>query len=430
MRQQRVLVVGAGASGSILAFWLAKYDFQVTVIERSRAEQKAGQGIEIEEPALSVVKKMGILDTLKARKTGEMGSDIVDESSRLYARFDVGSPSPTGELEIMRGDLTEILYKAADESNNVTYHFETTIQSLRQSADKVYVDLRNSHDKSTKSEEFDFVVGADGVNSKTRRLIMGADDELDCRKKVGAFIAWFSIPKQDQDWPNSRVCSFSNRRVVWIRPIGKDSETVSVYLIHLAKDVPAIRAANKAHDRQKQKEGFAELYGGLGWEVPRVLEEMMKAENFYGEELEQIKLPKWSSGRVALLGDSAWAPTPFTGQGNQLAIIGGWVLAQEMAKTRTPAAFENYETRLRKYVEECQEIPLGGYAPYLFCPSSNLGIWFLRGCFMALSGTVRFFTWANLGRFLPEKKEVAAGFDMQMESDGENEKIAANGKAS
>ena len=429
MPQERVLVVGAGASGSILAFWLAKHDFQVTVIERSRAEQKAGQGIEIEEPALAVVRKMGVLDTLKERRTGEQGFDMVDESSRLYARFNVGSSSPTGELEIMRGDLTDVLYKAADESKNVTYRFETTIQSLRQTEDKVYVDLQNRHDNTTQSEEFDFVVGADGANSKTRRLIMGADDDLDCRKKVGAFVAWFSIPTQDQDWPNSRACAFPNRRIVWIRPIGKDSKTVSVYFIHLAKDAPKIRAANKAHNRQNQKEGFAELYGDCGWETPRAIEEMMKAENFYGEELEQIKLPKWSSGRVALLGDSAWAPTPFTGQGNQLAIIGGWVLAQEMAKTRTPAAFENYETRLRKYVEECQAIPLWGYAPYLICPETTLGIWFLRACFVALSGTVRLFSWLNIGRFMPEgKAEVALGFDMQMEPDGVNEKVAANGK--
>jgi len=70
---ERILICGAGVAGSILAFWLAKHDFQVVVVERSKTEQKAGQGIEIEEPALKIVKAMGILDELNEKKTGEMG---------------------------------------------------------------------------------------------------------------------------------------------------------------------------------------------------------------------------------------------------------------------------------------------------------------------------------------------------------------------
>lgn len=128
----------------------------------------------------------------------------------------------------------------------------------------------------------------------------------------------------------------------------------------------------------KQKEAFAELYSGLGWESPRVMKHMMNSENFYSDELVQVKLPKWHRDRVVLLGDAAWAPTPFTGEGNQLAIIGAWVLAQEMARSRTTAAFEAYEDRLRSYVEEAQQIPLGGYAPYLCVPQSNWGIWLFR----------------------------------------------------
>ena len=401
MPSERILVCGAGVAGSVLAFWLAKYDFQVVVVERSKAEQKAGQGIEIEEPALTVVKSMGILDKLNEKRTSEMGFDLVDQRSRSYGVFELGGFSPTGDLELMRGDLTEILYKAADESANVTYQFETTIQSLRQTEDKVIVDLQNRHNKSIKVEEFDMVVGADGVKSRTRELVMGSPEKLQCLKSVGAFVAYFSIPKEHQDLPYSRLCHFQNRRILWMRPMGKDSEMTSVYLIHCRDDVPALRRAVAAGDRQKQKEGFAELYSGLGWETPRVMEQMMKADNFYCDQLAQVKLEKWSQHRVGLVGDAAWAPTPFTGEGNQLAIIGAWVLAQELSRNRNPVAFERYEQRLRSYVESAQNIPLGGYAIYIFNPQTPWGIWLFRAIYRLFFWTVRFFSWMNLPRMLP-----------------------------
>ncbi|KAI4133274.1 MAG: hypothetical protein LQ338_000332 [Usnochroma carphineum] len=186
--------------------------FSVVVIERSKAEQKAGQGIEIEKPALKVVKLMGILDKLNERKTGEKGFDLVDQQSRSYGIFEVASTiSLTGALEIMGGGLTEVLYKSADESASVTFRFETTIQSLRQTQDKVIVDLENKNNKTIKVEEFDLVVGADGVKSRTRQLAMGSPEKLNCFKSVGAFVAYFSIPK-DQDWPYSRLCHFTDRQ--------------------------------------------------------------------------------------------------------------------------------------------------------------------------------------------------------------------------
>ncbi|MCJ1477809.1 hypothetical protein MMC13_006482 [Lambiella insularis] len=414
MPSERVLICGAGVAGSIVAFWLAKYDFQVVVVERSKAEQKAGQGIEIEEPALQVVKAMGILDELNERRTGERGFNFVDQHSRSCGLFEIGGTvSLTGALEIMRGDLTEILYKAADKFANVTFQFETTIQSLRQTQDKVIVDLENKNTKTTRVEEFDMVVGADGVKSRTRQLAMGSPEKLNCFKSVGAFVAYFSIPKEDQDWPYARLCHFPNRRILWTRPIRKESKMTSVYLIHCCDDVPTLRQANAAGDRLRQKEGFAELYSGLGWETPRVIEQMMRAENFYSDELVQVKLQKWSEHRVVLIGDAAWAPTPFTGQGNQLAIVGAWVLAQELSRNRSPLAFEMYEKRLRSYVESSQNIPLRGYAPYIFNPQTAWGIWVFRKIVRLASWIIRFFTWMNLAGMLPE--EHRDDFDLEIE---------------
>ncbi|MCJ1398204.1 hypothetical protein MMC11_001401 [Xylographa trunciseda] len=416
MPSERILICGAGVAGSILAYWLGKHDFQVVVVERSKADQKAGQGIEIEEPALKVVKEMGILDKLNEKKTGEMGFDLVDAQARSYGILEVGGISPTGALELMRGDLVEILYQAAVELANVTYRFETTIHSLRQTQDKAIVDLENRTDKSITTEEFDMVVGADGVRSRTRQLVMGSPEKLNCYKPVGAYNAYFSIPKEDRDWPYSRLCHFPGRRVLWMRPVGKESKTTSVYLIHTHDDVPKLREANAAGDRLKQKEAFAELYSGLGWEVPRVIEQMMKAKNFYSDELVQVKLQKWSQNRVVLVGDAAWAPTPFTGEGNHLAVIGAWVLAQELSRNRNPVAFEMYEKRLRQYVENAQSIPLGGHAPHLFVPQTSWGIWVFRTIFRLVSMMIRFVSWTKLAKASEDKAHP--DFDLEIEEAG------------
>lgn len=421
MPAEKVLICGAGVAGSILAFWLAKHDFQVVVVERSKAEQKAGQGLEIEEPALTVVRQMGILDKLKERRTGEMGFNLVDERSHSCALLEVGSSSPTGELELMRGDLTAILYNAANDMPNVTYYFETTVQGLRQTEDKVIVDLGTRNKTSIQPLEFDFVVGADGVKSRTRQLVMGPPQELDCLKPVGAFVAYFSIPKEEQDWPYSRLCHFPDRRVVWTRPTGENAETTSVALIYVNADVPSLRIANDTGDRRQQKEALAHLYHGLGWETPRVIDQMMKTDNFYSDTLMQVKLKKWSQHRVVLVGDAAWAPTPFTGQGNQLAIIGAWVLAQELSRDRSPTAFGMYEKRLRSYVEQCQNIPLGGYAPYIFCPKTFWGIWLLRIIFGFAAWLGRTLSRTGLSKYLPDlhgehQRRQEEEFDLQVES--------------
>jgi 2-polyprenyl-6-methoxyphenol hydroxylase-like FAD-dependent oxidoreductase len=386
--QQRVLIIGAGAAGSVLAYWLSRASapYSITVVERSSTDQRLGQGIEIEQPALRVVEAMGILEELEGKRTGEKGFMLVDGDGKECARFDAGRGiSPTGDLEIMRGDLTDVLYRAAvrEGRGRVRYVFETTILGLEVGGGEcVVAEFRGRGEGGDVwREEFDFVVGADGFNSRTRKLVMPEEEEGGkCFRRVGAYAAWFSIPKMPQDWPYSKACQYPGRRIIWTRPVSEEDERTSVYLIHLADDVPAIREANAAGDRVKQKEAFAALYdhGGLGWESKRVVEQMMKSENFYSDDMTQVRLSKWSKGRVALVGDAAWAPTAFTGQGNQLAIIGAWVLAQEMTRDRSVHAFENYERRLRGYVTECQHISLGGRGPYLFAPQTTWGIWVSR----------------------------------------------------
>lgn len=333
---------------------------------------------------------------------------------------------------MMRGDMCEIMCKAADASPNVSYRFETTIQSIAQTPSDVTVSLKNRATNATTSETFDFVIGADGSNSRTRDFTMGSPEALDCFKPVGAYVAYFSIPKEARDGPLSRACQFPDRKILWIRPTNDDSDVSSVYIMHIRSGIPYMDEAIASHDRTKQKLAFAKNLEGLGWEAPRCTEAMMKTDNFYADNLQQVKLPTWSKDRVVLCGDSAWAPTPFTGQGNQLAIIGAYVLAQEMSRNRSTVAFGMYEKRLRAYVENAQSIPLNGYAPKLMCPETAWGIKFFQMFFATLAWIVPKLMWTGplLEKVWPESwKGWEALFDLEMtEAEEETARQATLGK--
>lgn len=404
----RVLIVGAGVAGATLATLLSPHATSILIIDRSSSQLTAGQGIDIEGPALEVVKVMNLLEAIESKTTREVGAAVVDERNRPYGVFDVGDGGPTltRSIEIMRGDLVEVLLEKAKGMGNIETRFETGVKTLQQDGSKVFVELEGKNGTST--EEFDLVVGADGVKSRTRQLAMGSSEQLNCLKPVGCFVAFFSIPSQTQDWPRSRLCQFPGRRTMSIRPRGEHSKESSVYIGTFKDSDPTLLAALEKRDLPKAKAAFAELYQGLGWETARVVEEMLKTENFYFDRLMQVKLPKWSEGRVVLLGDAAYAPSPLTGKGTALAILGAYVLAQEVSRAQddVPTAFEKYDKRLRKYVEDAQNIPLYGYIPYLLNPETSWGIWVFR--------TIAWFvTWSGLAKILPEFKSEE--FDLEIE---------------
>jgi 2-polyprenyl-6-methoxyphenol hydroxylase-like FAD-dependent oxidoreductase len=133
----------------------------------------------------------------------------------------------------------------------------------------------------------------------------------------------------------------------------------------------------KLRDQKAKRQAWAEAFSDVKYgDFPRVLEEMQETDNFYSDQITQIKLPRWSNGRCALVGDAAYAPSPITGAGTELAFLGAYVLAGELGKNISDpaAAFMAYEKKIRCYVEERQQVPLGGRAPNLVCPQTSLGI--------------------------------------------------------
>ena len=101
-------------------------------------------------------------------------------------------------------------------------------------------------------------------------------------------------------------------------------------------------------DVAAQKELVKQAFAGQGWESDRFLESIDAAGDFYFDSLAVIDQPRWSSGRVVLLGDAAHCPSPASGQGTSLALVGAHVLAQHLGE---PGGLEEYERVMRPYVD-------------------------------------------------------------------------------
>jgi 2-polyprenyl-6-methoxyphenol hydroxylase-like FAD-dependent oxidoreductase len=247
------------------------------------------------------------------------------------------------DMEIMRGDLADIFYRATVEG--CEYIFGDSIRSIEEVANGVTVYFEHGQPRI-----FDLVIGADGLHSNVRSLVFG--DESQFIKDLGGFyFSIFSVPN-------------SLRLDRWELFYVKVNRVTNLYSIRNGKDAKALFVFNAAdlvydnRDQQAQKAILRKVYGGLKWEVPALLSAMEAAPDFYLDAINQIKMPTWHRGRCMLLGDAACAPSLASGQGTSMAIVGAYVLAGELfaAHGDHRVAFPAYESAVRGFMEKNQKL--------------------------------------------------------------------------
>jgi 2-polyprenyl-6-methoxyphenol hydroxylase-like FAD-dependent oxidoreductase len=300
-----------------------------------------------------------------------LGMEVYNLSGKMIACFDAGgdatNPSITSDIEILRGDLARIFVNAAVARPGVQAVYDDHVTSILQPEDgsgPVHVEFAN---RKVPAGDYDLVVAADGVMSQTRALATGALVETDTYPLDGYNIAYFTAPRTAGDSPtHARYYTALGARSVFIRP--SPAGTGILFMFHCDDATP------RGTDAQKAR--VAEVYDGVGWEAPRLLEAMAKSDDFYYQRLTQVKTARWGIGRVALLGDSAYAPTTFTGAGTSLALYGAYVLAGELGAAlregqSVPDALARYDATARPYVERVQKNLLPARAVF---PRSRLGV--------------------------------------------------------
>ena len=357
MKKTTVLISGASIAGPTLAFWLTRFGFQTTIIERADSLRLGGQNIDVTGAAQKIVRWMGIEEAIRAANTGEMGVRFVDENNVTKAELPKGESSiGTRELEILRGDLANILFELT--KDKVEYIFGNQITRLSEEESGVGVTFQNGPDR-----RFDLVVCADGIRSKTRALIFGDEPVI---RSLGLYTSYFTIPRAATDTNWARWYNAPRSRVIFLRPDNEGTTRASCSFLSEPKGYERLPAA-------EQKEILKKTFADAGWEAPRLLAALDTNQDIYFDGISQVIAPRWSNGRCAMVGDAAFCPSPLSGMGTSLAIVGAYVLAGELSKnTDYRQAFAAYERRLRPFVDQVQQLPPG--VPWLAHPKTKLGI--------------------------------------------------------
>lgn len=346
----KVLICGGGCAGPALAFWLARTGHQVSICERYEALRASGAQIDIRAQGIEVLKRMELLDAVRSKLVDEKGVAFVDSAGNIKGTIMAntsgkGAQSLTSEYEIMRGDFVRILYDAT--KDNVQYIFGKTVKSFEQDEEQVSVQFSDGT-----SGVFDLLVGADGQGSRIREAILPADAP-DPYWRIGVHMAYFFIPRDETD---------SNIRRTYISPGGRmifrrshNPTETQVYFI-LKDSSEGLRSIHRVSTRL-QKEFWTERFHDAGWQTNRFVEGLKTAENWYCQEVVQVRTDTWYKGRVVLLGDAAHCASPFSGMGTTGSLVGAYVLAGEINKNPQDLteAFANYDATLRPFVKEIQK---------------------------------------------------------------------------
>lgn len=307
MKPRTILISGASIAGPALAFWLRRYGLRPVVVERAPQLRLGGQNIDVRGAGRVVARRMGIEADIRAATTGVFGDHIVglrDSEARITASFASGD-----------------------------------------------------------SRDFDLVIVADGIRSRTRTLVFGDEPEI---RELGLYTAYLTIPRVASDDAWWRWYNAPGGRTINLRPDNVGTTRATLSFMFEAPGYERLGA-------DEQKQILRRVFRDAGWQAPRVLAALDDAPDLYFEAIGQVRAPRWSRGRVGLVGDAAYCASPISGMGTSLALAGAYVLAGALARhEHHGAAFAAYEAVMRPYVDRAQQLPPG--APRLAHPKTRAGI--------------------------------------------------------
>lgn len=378
----------ARASGPTVAYWLDKHGFTPTIVETAPQLRAGGFAIDVRGPGADVVKKMALWPQVQALSTKFQKFVCVDDDGRTVAVLKAGALRQALEMdafwvEVMRTDLSRILYDQTRQK--VEYLFGDSIKALSDDGDGVDVSFESGTER-----RFDLVIAADGQRSNVRNLAFGEDASFE--KHLGYYVAVAAIEHSEPPLHTALNYSEPGRGIYLYRPTDKN-EAFAFFLFTQKEKLDC-----GPQEPARHKEILAQGMQGMGWKAPELVAKAMDVSDLYFDAVSQIRMPSWSKGRVALLGDAAFAPSFLTGQGTQLALTSAYLLAGELKQAQGDheRAFGAYEAALKPLVEATQK-QIGHTGP-LMVPKTRLGMW-LRNRFVPLAVsllTITAWAWKDL----------------------------------
>jgi 2-polyprenyl-6-methoxyphenol hydroxylase-like FAD-dependent oxidoreductase len=362
----RVLISGAGIAGPTLAYWLAHYGFQPTLVESAAHLRTGGYVIDFWGAGFEIAARMGLVPEIMRKGYQVREVRVVDAAGKRIAAFSTESFARLAQgrfTSIPRGDLASSIYSTI--GSRVETIFADSIDAIETAGDAVRVTFRSGG-----CREFDLVVGADGLHSRVRQLVFGPESRYEryLGYKAAAFeTAGYSRSDELVYVLYTQVGQQAGRFTL------RGGRTMFLFTFRDAQyEIPA--------DLEQQKAALCSRFGAAGWEYPEILEALAASSDLYFDRVSQIRMDPgaglWSKGRVTLLGDAASCVSLLAGQGSALAMVAAYILAGELHRAHGDhaLALERYQKLFAPFVLQKQKaaLRLAGF----FAPGSRLGLFF------------------------------------------------------
>jgi 2-polyprenyl-6-methoxyphenol hydroxylase-like FAD-dependent oxidoreductase len=346
---KKVLISGASIAGLSTAYWLSKLGYHVKVVELAAQPRLGGAAINVQGEALASAKRMGIFEQLKAHRLPPSqlaftSTDDVPESSSLpepseLLHADNDGEAEIEEVEIERDKLVTILLDALP--SQVSFLFNNRITRLAETADAMHVTFAQGAPGT-----FDLVFGCDGLHSGVRKLWFGHESEYSCFLQHYASL---TIVNRLLLPPNTAQLYNTPGKAVLLNTYNGKTDIIFWFFAET-------ELVYDYHDAAQQQAIVQQQFAGQGWRTPELLAAVAEAGISYFDKFSQIKMPAWSKGRVALVGDAAYCASPAAGIGASLAMSGAAAVAEALAmhEGHFEAAFQTYQQGLQSFAEEVQ----------------------------------------------------------------------------
>ncbi len=365
----KALIAGAGIAGLATALSLSRRGWQVEIVEKARNFRSGGYMIDFFGPGFDAAERLGLLPALKSRSSDVDKIDWVGPFGRLDARLDyrLVQKAAHGRLfPLLRGSVEEVLRDALPAE--VAVRFATSVAAVAQSDTGAQVTLDDGQVVMA-----DLLVGADGIHSTVRQAVFGAErqflrplgyrtaayffEDAEVTRRLGGTFSMLTLPGRVAGFYEAtpgRLASF----FVWT----DDS-------LEPDRDPAAT---------------LRERFGDLDWVVPAALDAAPHTTEIYEDVVAQVEMPRWSNGRVVLIGDAAYAVSLVAGQGASMALAGGTLLGELLTPgTAIEPALRTMEAQLRPAVLKKQRS--GRRTARWFVPASPLYIGLRNFAFRAMN---------------------------------------------
>jgi len=351
------LIAGGGIGGLVAALALHDIGYRVTVFEATQEVRALGVGINLQPHAVLVLAELGLLDALRLTgiETGSLlyvnkhGQRIWQEPRGLAAGY------PVPQISIHRGELHMILYRAVLERIGAdAIRCGASLVDCTQDIDGVtahFIDRRTG--AALGSERGDLLIAADGIHSTLRRMLFPDEGP----PRFSGCMLWRAITEVDR--------FIDGRTMVWaghaaqkfvVYPIsaeaarnGRASLNWIAELRVRAVDDPDKTPPDTDWNRRVDASVFAEPFADWTFDWLDVSALIARAGAAYEFPMvDRDPLPRWSEGRVTLLGDAAHPMYPIGSNGASQAILDARCVADELAADDdVAAALDRYDAARR-----------------------------------------------------------------------------------